>query len=59
MKKELKFKKAKKNGVHVRFDNFEKIDKIRCEHGYKSFSSFTRDAVNHFIGWLDNAANKK
>lgn len=53
MKKALETELAKKNGQHVRFDNFKKIDLVRRAHGYKSFAEFVREAVSYFIGWLE------
>jgi len=39
--------------AHIKFENFEVINKFRKKHGYTSFSEFVRDAINYFIGWLE------
>ena len=42
-----------KSSKHIKLENAPLIDKVRRKHGYKSFSEFVRDAINHFIGWLE------
>jgi metal-responsive CopG/Arc/MetJ family transcriptional regulator len=47
-----------KKQAHIKFENYEEINKFRKEQGYTSFSEFVRDAINYFIGWLQRGKTK-